>query len=64
VAGDAACAFASLGEDRLAAVAEEIVRGTRKYAKRQMTFFRRLPGVRWVEAGDEAALDELAAGAA
>ncbi|MFO7782268.1 MAG: tRNA (adenosine(37)-N6)-dimethylallyltransferase MiaA [Spirochaetia bacterium] len=64
VAGDAACAFASLGEDRLAAVAQEIVRGTRRYAKRQMTFFRRLPGVRWIEAGDEAALDALAAGAA
>jgi tRNA dimethylallyltransferase len=64
VAGDVACAFASLGEDRRAEVAEEIVRGTRNYARRQMTFFRRLPGVRWIEAGDEAALDELAAGAA
>ena len=59
VAGDAACAFGSLGEDRLAAVAQEIVRGTRRYAKRQMTFFRRLPGVRWIKADDEDALVRL-----
>jgi tRNA dimethylallyltransferase len=56
-AGDAACDFTFLGEDRLAAVTEEIIRGTRRYAKRQMTFFRRLPGVEWIHADDEEALN-------
>ncbi|MFP4374969.1 MAG: tRNA (adenosine(37)-N6)-dimethylallyltransferase MiaA [Spirochaetaceae bacterium] len=64
VAGDAACSFGALDGDRLALVAGDIERSTRRYAKRQMTFFRRLPGVRWIEAGDDAALDELASSVA
>ena len=32
-----------------------IARNSRRYAKRQETFFRRLPGVRWIHAEDNAA---------
>ena len=53
LAGDVGCAFDELPTERLDAVAAEIVRSTRRYAKRQMTFFRRLPGVRWVHADDQ-----------
>lgn len=38
------------------AVWEEIKRNTRRYAKRQMTFFRSLPGVTWIRADDHDAL--------
>jgi tRNA dimethylallyltransferase len=31
-----------------AAIAEAIARDTRQYAKRQMTFFRKLPGIEWI----------------
>lgn len=60
-AGELGCAFSSLSTDRLAAVAAEITASTRRYAKRQMTFFRRLPGVRWVHAADDAAISNLTA---
>jgi tRNA dimethylallyltransferase len=60
-AGEVGCAFSSLPADRLAAVAAEITKSTRRYAKRQMTFFRRLPGVRWVHAADDAAISNLTA---
>ncbi|MFP4067939.1 MAG: tRNA (adenosine(37)-N6)-dimethylallyltransferase MiaA [Spirochaetaceae bacterium] len=50
VAEDAACGFSSLPRDRLEAIAGEIKRSSRRYAKRQMTFFRKLPGVEWVHA--------------
>lgn len=36
---------------------EAIVRETRRYAKRQMTWFRKLSGIEWVEAGDEVEAD-------
>jgi tRNA dimethylallyltransferase len=36
----------SAGE--LSAIAEAIKRDTRQYAKRQMTFFRSLPGIEWI----------------
>jgi tRNA dimethylallyltransferase len=36
----------------LAQVKEEIKRNSRKYAKRQMTFFKSLPGVQWIPAVD------------
>lgn len=52
---DAGCSFSSLSPERRAAIAEEIKRSSRRYAKRQMTFFRRLPGVRWVDVTDEPA---------
>ena len=39
-----------------AAVWEEIKRNTRRYAKRQMTFFRSLPCVTWICADDHRAL--------
>jgi tRNA dimethylallyltransferase len=35
-------------EAALAAIAEAIKRDTRQYAKRQMTFFRALPGIEWL----------------
>jgi tRNA dimethylallyltransferase len=38
-------------------VQEAIVRETRRYAKRQMTWFRKLPGIEWVEAGDDVEAD-------
>ena len=36
------------GEIPLEAAAENIRRETRRYAKRQLTWFRRNPGVRWL----------------
>jgi tRNA dimethylallyltransferase len=33
----------------LKAIAEAIKLDTRRYAKRQMTFFRRLPGIEWIK---------------
>ncbi len=38
-----------------------IVRNTRRYAKRQETFFRRLPGVQWIHADDGAQLRDACA---
>ncbi|MFQ5766474.1 MAG: tRNA (adenosine(37)-N6)-dimethylallyltransferase MiaA, partial [Acidobacteriota bacterium] len=38
--------------DRPEAVRRTII-ATRRYAKRQMTWFRREPGVHWIEAGDD-----------
>jgi len=38
------------GRATLAEAAEEIKRNTRRYAKRQLTWFRHMPGVRWVDA--------------
>ena len=37
---------------------ERIARSTRRYAKRQITFFRTVPGVRWVDAAHPAGLPE------
>jgi tRNA dimethylallyltransferase len=37
------------GCETLAAVRERIARDTRRYAKRQLTFFRSVPGVSWVD---------------
>ena len=42
LAGDAGCAFSALEPARLSRIAEEIKRNTRRYAKRQMTFFRHM----------------------
>ena len=44
-----------------AAVAEAIVRDTRRYAKRQMTFFRKLPGIRWIPPEPDALAEGLRA---
>jgi len=38
---------------------DAIKRSTRRYAKRQMTFFRSLPGVRWIAADDRRTLRAL-----
>jgi tRNA dimethylallyltransferase len=42
---------------------EAVCGNTRRYAKRQMTFFRAVPGVRWLDAGDaggiRSAVDEF-----
>jgi tRNA dimethylallyltransferase len=42
------------GEPDLARVAEAIKRDTRRYAKRQMTFFRGLPAVEWMPPDSDA----------
>jgi tRNA dimethylallyltransferase len=49
------------GESDLGAVARAIKRDTRSYAKRQMTFFRALPGVEWIPAGRAESAERLAA---
>jgi len=38
----------------------DIMRATRRYAKRQMTWFRKLPGIEWVEASDDVEADASA----
>ena len=38
---------------------EAIKRSTRRYAKRQMTFFRSLPEVTWIDADDQAGVQSL-----
>jgi tRNA dimethylallyltransferase len=43
----------------LAALADAIKRDTRRYAKRQMTFFRRLPGIEWIGPDPEALASRL-----
>jgi len=53
------------GEWTLETAADEIRKGTRHYAKRQMTYLRRLEGVRYIrtdEAGDQAELREYFTG--
>jgi tRNA dimethylallyltransferase len=42
----------------LAQIKEEIKRNSRKYAKRQMTFFKSLPGVQWIHADDIPRIEE------
>jgi len=43
------------GETRLEGAREAIQQATRRYAKRQLTWFRREPGVRWFSGfGDDA----------
>jgi len=42
-------------------IAEAIVLHTRQYAKRQMTFFRALPGIQWVEPEPQALFAAIAA---
>lgn len=37
----------------LGVIRERIKRNTRRYAKRQITFFKRLPGIRWFHPDDE-----------
>lgn len=41
-------------------IAAAIKANTRRYAKRQMTFFRRLPGIQWIDASPEALVAKLA----
>lgn len=45
--------------DDVGEIRERIVIASRQYAKRQMTFFRRLPGVEWVHADDSQAVSDL-----
>ncbi len=54
------------GRMRLDDAVEEIGTSTRRYAKRQMTWFRRVPQIEWIEAasghdgrGDAAVVDEI-----
>ncbi len=48
--------LAAAGGTATAEVWDAIRRSTRRYAKRQMTFFRSLPGVSWIDADDREAL--------
>jgi tRNA dimethylallyltransferase len=56
---EAAATAQGSGVGALAAVAEAIARDTRQYAKRQMTFFRKLPGIEWVGPDPEALATRL-----
>ena len=50
------------GEASLQEAAEQIRRATRRYAKRQMTFFRADPRIVWIDATDKTApqvVDEI-----
>jgi tRNA dimethylallyltransferase len=50
---DAGCAYWRLSED-LAGVEALIAQNSRRYAKRQITFFASIPGVKWIDCeGDE-----------
>ncbi len=46
------------GEGSADAVRSAIAQNSRRYAKRQLTFFRSLPGVRWFDAGKPESLRE------
>ena len=46
------------GKAKRAEAVEEIVRQTRRYAKRQLTWFRGVPGVRWLDADRASRLPE------
>lgn len=56
--------FVELGGDppwdgaTIATIRERIARNTRRYAKRQELFFRRIPGVEWIPADDHDTLIE------
>lgn len=54
--------LAAAGGTATAEVWDAIRRSTRRYAKRQMTFFRSLPGVNWIDADDREALRSLIGG--
>jgi tRNA dimethylallyltransferase len=54
--------FLSHGEEPLGRVVELIKRNTRRYAKRQMAFFRSLPGVLWFDADDVEGVGEAIRG--
>jgi tRNA dimethylallyltransferase len=43
----------------LAGVQEQIARDSRRYAKRQLTFFRAIAGVEWVHPDDQRSLQSL-----
>ena len=44
------------GCETFGAVRDRIARSTRRYAKRQLTFFRAVPGVRWMDPDDPTAV--------
>ena len=52
---------AAPGGETLAALREGIALDTRRYAKRQMTYFRALPGIRWIPPSAAALEAELRA---
>ncbi|MFP4300974.1 MAG: tRNA (adenosine(37)-N6)-dimethylallyltransferase MiaA [Spirochaetaceae bacterium] len=49
-----------LGEVTRERVLREIQKNSRRYAKRQITFFSKLPAVRWLEPGEESEVREAA----
>ncbi|MDR0601509.1 MAG: tRNA (adenosine(37)-N6)-dimethylallyltransferase MiaA [Treponema sp.] len=49
----------TLSED-LPAVEELVARNSRRYAKRQITWFASIPGVRWIDAGENGGLSAAA----
>jgi len=50
---------ADIGELTVSGVSDLIKRNSRRYAKRQLTFFRKIPGVRWFSPGDPAVESEI-----
>jgi tRNA dimethylallyltransferase len=48
------------GERPREGLEEEIATATRRFARRQMTWYRSFPQIRWVEVGPESAVEELA----
>lgn len=49
-----------LSDESRERIVREIQKNSRRYAKRQITFFSRLPAVRWLEPGEERELFRLA----
>lgn len=48
------------GRSDIEAIKQAIILDTRRYAKRQMTFFRALPGIEWIHPEPEAAGERIA----
>ena len=42
------------GTQTLAAAAEQVKQGSRRYAKRQLTWFRRNPKIHWIRQNEQA----------
>ncbi len=51
------------GEVALSCAVEDLKRETRRYAKRQITWFKRVPGIRWIYLDDYRDFDEVVSAA-
>ncbi len=47
------------GVETFEACLELVKRNTRRYAKRQLTWFRNRPGIRWMDSGEKGAMDSI-----